>query len=120
MSTHEFTEADIDEIAFAIYHGTPWQYVLDNYDLERDELIELLQTRIANTKHRGATPVKTPLNMERIQTDDKHAKVRKVGRYWYVHLFGQNRPAARCEQFLEALLWADLLTRSYEKKTEAA
>ena len=110
------TETEVDEIAFAICHGTPWAYICDDYNLTQAELVELLQTR--TMAEHGIHKPKTPKTMSEAQTDldGRPVKVRKVGRYWYVHIEGQTRPAVRAELFVEAILWADILTKPYERK----
>lgn len=119
------TENDVDAIAAAIMDGTPWVDICDEHRLTMRELRTILMTRIEPTATINRRRPTSPKSFEQARVDElsltaKPAKIRKVGRNWYVHIPGRVPPAVVAESFLQALEWADYLTRTPWKKGKAA
>lgn len=118
------TETDVDQIAADIMAGVPWDAICYDHALTTKELRTILQTRIepqATVNRRRPTSPKSfaEARVSELSLNAKPAKVRKIGRHWYVHIPNRVAPAVVAESFLQALSWADYLTRSPWKENAA-
>lgn len=118
------SDADVDEIAADILAGRAWDQICYDYALTIGELRQILQHRIEpkrTVNRRRPTSPKSfaEARVSKLSRNAKPAKVRKIGRYWYVHIPDRVPPAVVAESFLQALEWADYLTR-YPWKVSAA